>query len=387
MAKLTMQEEASAPSTPGVGKWVAYFKSSGLHIKDDAGNEIGPIEASNILLTTGGTFTAYTITTIGDAALVTGETFRIKFHATAGTSPTLNRDAKGAKSLKYYDATGTKQNATSTQIIANMILTIIYDGTDYVILGGGSSGGGGSVNGWNSGTGTWSYVSADSPSFVCNVPDADAALFSVGARFSLTQTTEKFFIVTAKGSPSGGYTPCTIYGGTDYTLANAAITSPKWSNVKAPYGFPLGPAKWTVTVTDTESKQKTSPVQNTWYGGANAWTTGTNVTISLPIGTWRVMYSLYQYVLDSSATLATMETTLSSSNNSESDEELTGSHGINGASGTLTSRQTSRCEANITVASKTTYYLLARSESSGMDDINIVGALRATIIKAECAFL
>lgn len=43
MAKLTMQEEASAPSTPGSGKWVTYFKSDGLFIKDDAGNEYGPL--------------------------------------------------------------------------------------------------------------------------------------------------------------------------------------------------------------------------------------------------------------------------------------------------------------------------------------------------------
>lgn len=91
------------------------------------------------LLTTGGTSTAYTITTVGDANLATGETFRVKFHATAGATPTLNRDAKGAKDLKYYDSTGAKQAATAAQIIADMILTIIYDGVDYVLLGGAPS--------------------------------------------------------------------------------------------------------------------------------------------------------------------------------------------------------------------------------------------------------
>lgn len=141
MAELIMQEEASAPITPTSGKWKAYFKASGLYIKDDAGNEYGPLDSNNVLLTTGGTSTAFTITTLPATALITGETFRIKFHATAGATPTLNRDGLGAKSLKYYDATGTKQAATSAQIIANMILTILYDGTDYVILGGGSSGG------------------------------------------------------------------------------------------------------------------------------------------------------------------------------------------------------------------------------------------------------
>lgn len=42
MAKITLQEEASAPSTPGTGKWHIYVKSDGLYIKDDAGNEVGP---------------------------------------------------------------------------------------------------------------------------------------------------------------------------------------------------------------------------------------------------------------------------------------------------------------------------------------------------------
>lgn len=100
------------------------------------------------LLTTGGTSTAYTITTIGAAELTTGEGFRVRFHATAGASPTLDRDSKGAKALKFYDAFGVKQNCTPVQIVANMIFNVIYDGTDYMLLGvwgGGSNGVGADV--------------------------------------------------------------------------------------------------------------------------------------------------------------------------------------------------------------------------------------------------
>lgn len=89
---------------------------------------------ANDLLTTGGTTTAYTLTTTGAAALATGERFRVKFNATAGATPTLNRDSKGAKSLKYYDSTGTKQSCGATNIIANLITDIVYDGTDYVVI-------------------------------------------------------------------------------------------------------------------------------------------------------------------------------------------------------------------------------------------------------------
>lgn len=86
------------------------------------------------LFTTGGTSTAFTITTTGAAALVTGESFRVKFHTTAGANPTLNRDGKGAKSLKYYSVAGTKIAITSVNVIANMISTVLYDGTDYITL-------------------------------------------------------------------------------------------------------------------------------------------------------------------------------------------------------------------------------------------------------------
>jgi len=86
------------------------------------------------LLITGGTNTAYTISTIGNTPLTTGESFRIKIHATAGSNPTLNRDDKGVIPLKFYDSSGVKQNCTSAQIIENMILDVIYDGVDYVVL-------------------------------------------------------------------------------------------------------------------------------------------------------------------------------------------------------------------------------------------------------------
>jgi hypothetical protein len=92
------------------------------------------------LHTTGGTSTAFTFATVGGADLEAGEKFNVKFHATAGSTPTLNRDSKGAKALKYYDSSGAKQAATSTQIVADMIFQVIYDGVDYVLLGTGSGG-------------------------------------------------------------------------------------------------------------------------------------------------------------------------------------------------------------------------------------------------------
>jgi hypothetical protein len=42
-------QEGSAPATPAATKWRAYFKTSGLFYKDDAGTETGPLAASGAL--------------------------------------------------------------------------------------------------------------------------------------------------------------------------------------------------------------------------------------------------------------------------------------------------------------------------------------------------
>lgn len=85
--------------------------------------------------TTGGTSTAFTITTFATGVgLTTNERWFVTFHTTAGATPTLNRDSKGAKALKYYDYAGAKQSCGATTIISGMKTDVIYDGTDYVIL-------------------------------------------------------------------------------------------------------------------------------------------------------------------------------------------------------------------------------------------------------------
>lgn len=347
------------------------------------------VNDANDLKTTGGSSTAYTITTTGAAALVTGEAFLVKFHTTAGATPTLNRDGLGAKSIKYYDATGTKQAATSLQIITNMILTILYDGTDYVILGGGSSNSSSSSDGWQDGTGTWSYSSADSPNFVMSVPDADAALMNVGTRIKLTQTTVKYFGVQSIGTPSGGFTPVTIFGGTDYTLANAAITSPSWSNEKAPVGFPMSPLKWQVKASSTELKSKSSPTVNTWYGGANAFTSGSNQSIDVPIGAWRVTKKcLSQCLTNASAADADIFSTLSTSNNSESDSEFTTYVRNGGASGTLLAIGFSSVTKILVVTTKTTYYHLIKwQNATSANTISFRGDIAPTQIILDWAYL
>jgi hypothetical protein len=88
------------------------------------------------------------------------------------------------------------------------------------------------LTGWIAGSG-WTYASASTFTVAGNV----TALFPVGTKIKLTQTTVKYFYVVSAsyGAPN---TTVTVTGGSDYSLTNAAITSPYYSYTANPQGFP-----------------------------------------------------------------------------------------------------------------------------------------------------
>ena len=215
------------------------------------------------------------------------------------------------------------------------------------------------------------YSSADGPSFVMTCSGDQTTKYCAGMFFRLTQTTVKYFIIT-KVSYSG-VTSITLYGGTDYTLANAAITSPYYSFSQSPFGFPLSPAKWTVEYSGTTDVFQSSPVSGTWYNLGS-------VSISIPIGIWRVYYMATAYAVVSSNT-SSQSITLSNANNSESDVNFTSS-----VFAYTTACSSLYREGIIAATSKTTYYLNSKSSFSPTD-INFRGDFSPTIIRAVCAYL
>ncbi len=71
------------------------------------------------------------------------------------------------------------------------------------------------LNGWREVKDTWAYSS----SVIITVPAGADAIYEVGNRVKFTQTTTKYFVIVAVSSTS-----ITVTGGTDYTVANAAIS-------------------------------------------------------------------------------------------------------------------------------------------------------------------
>lgn len=233
--------------------------------------------------------------------------------------------------------------------------------------------GGGGVSEWNTITATLTYASADSPTFVANTSIDLTSVISVGMKLKLTQTTVKYFIVTAITS-----TTITLYGGTDYTLANATITLPYFSSMKAPFGFPLNPDKWSVIVTDTTLRQQLSPVQNTWYNLGS-------VNIAIPIGLWIVSFKVYLYGSRTSSGNVPLFVTLSSANNTESDSGYTVA--TYGNSMLAKAEQVVLFPRTVSLSSKSTLYFNTKTDTTGMESIANKGEQSPTTIKAVCAYL
>ena len=141
--------------------------------------------------------------------------------------------------------------------------------------------------GWTEGVGTWTYASATT----ITIPAGGASLYAVGDKIKLTQTTVKYFYITAVAN-----TLLTITGGTDYTLANAAITLPYYSHAASPVGHP-GKFAYSPTLTFTAGTAPTTVFASSYFFSlhgnlctvstltlyTNAGSTVTGATVTLPI--------------------------------------------------------------------------------------------------------
>lgn len=116
-------------------------------------------------------------------------------------------------------------------------------------------------DGWNVIFDTLTYASANT----FTISGDWTSVFTRGVKMKLTQTSVKYFSVV-KSTHSSGTTTVTVTGGSDYSLANAAITSPYYSNWENPASFPAT-FSWAPT-----------------FGGFSADPTGTYVFRILPQG-------------------------------------------------------------------------------------------------------
>lgn len=144
----------------------------------------------------------------------------------------------------------------------------------------------GTWDGWIAANETFTYISATQFS----VPGDRTGKYQLGDKIKLTQTSAKYFYVTASAFTTS-VTTVTVTGGSDYTLANAAITSPNYSRGESPIGFP----KW-FNFTTTYTGWSVTPTQGAYFSidgrvcttifatpSAHGTSNNTAATMTLPV--------------------------------------------------------------------------------------------------------
>lgn len=180
-------------------------------------------------------------------------------------------------------------------------------------------------------------------------------------------------------SYSSPTTTMTIFTGKSGAMPNQTLSNPQYSLVKEPYGFPGGKDKWDIVSTYKVATGQTTPSTSTWYNS------GTQ--LSIPTGSWDVEWNAILQT-NNSGGVTTQEVygTLSTANNSESDNNWTAHIQFNGATAAIDIENTVEKHNPMSVASQTVYYLNLESVVA-TSAINFKGDKAATIIRATCGYI
>ena len=220
------------------------------------------------------------------------------------------------------------------------------------------------------------FSAADAPVYTVTCNGDYTLIIPVGARIALTHSGAIKYFIVVKTSYSSPNTTFTLYGGTDYTLATGAITNPYYSIAKAPVSFPLDPAKWTVTFTDSTKREQATPTAGTWYNLGS-------LSVAVPIGAWRVRSKILAQVNKSDGAWVDLFVTISTGNNNESTSELTDKVFVNPNDGVAF---VAKAQGLIVLASKTTHYFNAKTTGTA-SSIEFSNDQTAMVVKFECAYL
>ncbi len=231
-------------------------------------------------------------------------------------------------------------------------------------------------DGWQAFTPVCSYGSADSPTFTMTVSGDYSSTLYPGMKMKLTQTGVKYFIIT-KVVYSAPNTTVYLYGGTDYTLTAAAISNVYYSMEKIPQGFPADPAKWTVTLSNSNTNGVAATTEVIYNPGS--------LYLDVPIGAWKLRQMFQVLVVYNTALSGTLYGGLSTLNNGFSDLSMISDEYLSA----ITAFQfVCNKEKFVNLASKTRYYVVARIDyGGGTATLYTNGGNTPIVVQAVCAYL
>lgn len=232
----------------------------------------------------------------------------------------------------------------------------------------------GTADGWTPISATLTYSSAADPNYVISSNADLTNVLSVDMKIRFTNNATTFYgYIQSIGAWNGTAQLITVFGGTTYDVANSAITVPYYSTSSEPFGFPGTPTIWEGLTLDTTLRSQV-PVAGTWYneGGVN---------IVLPIGIWDVWF---QVLVAQTSQVPDVWITLSTANNTESDNQFTVRSYIGNANYNIVGFQTQK---TLTLAAPTTYYINSRTGSASVAALTNNNDVRTLMIRARRAKL
>jgi len=189
--------------------------------------------------------------------------------------------------------------------------------------------------------------------------------------------------VITKVSYSNPTTTITLFTGNSNTIPNQTLSSPQYSVVKAPYGFPTGRDNWTLVLTLLSQVDTSGTSPNTIYNPGGVY-------IAIPTGSWNLTGQLMPYVASSSS-IVNMAAGLSTSSSAFILGSNLAAQQTNQYSNSAPNIYTLLVRANINLSALTNYYLLIVS-SAYFSTLAFGGNTSTeypdqTTILAECGYI
>lgn len=231
------------------------------------------------------------------------------------------------------------------------------------------------LTGWFASTDSWAFVSYDAPTRIGVMTTGTD--YPVGAKIKITNNggTQFGIIMTSSAGVA------TVFFGNGYSLTNSAITTPYYSRVHAPQGFPNTPDIWTLEIVKTTTRTTTSTTLASLTD-----------TFVVGLGAYNIEFTATIEISSSAATSYAAAITLSSDASTETNSKLT-LHQYQRASAAVAnaggSRQTSK--DFVSLAAQTTFTMMgAITTNTGTLTAQCTSEpasmTQNTVFKARCAY-